>query len=51
VDKNAKISFPKINLEKIKALMLSHDFSEDRINNQLEKLRVIEESKKQRTLF
>jgi flap endonuclease-1 len=51
VDKECKIDFPKIDLGEIKKILLEHDFSEDRINNQLEKLRVIEENKKQKTLF
>ena len=51
VDKNAKIEFPKMNIEKIKKILLEHDFSEERINNQIEKLNELKEKQKQRTLF
>jgi len=46
--KEEKIIFPKINKEKIiKILIERHNFSEERVLNQIEKLEKIEESKKQ----
>jgi len=51
VDKDYKIEFPKINFDKIKAILTEHDFSEERIESQFEKLREIKEAKKQKTLF
>ena len=51
VDKHAKIEFPKMNPEKIKSILSEHDFSEERINNQMEKLEGLKEKSKQRTLF
>ncbi len=42
--------FEKIDEEKIKQLLLSKDFSEDRINSGLEKLREIKEKQKQKGL-
>ena len=51
VDKKAKIEFPKMNPEKIKSILSEHDFSEERINNQMEKLEELKERSKQRTLF
>ena len=51
VDTNAKVEFPKINETKVKDILLRHDFSEDRIENQLAKLRDIKEQAKQKKLF
>jgi flap endonuclease-1 len=51
IDKNPKIEFPKIDKEKIKKILVKYEFSEDRINNQLEKLNEILEKAKQKTLF
>jgi len=51
VDKKYKIEFPKFDEKKIKKILMEHDFSEERIENQLEKLREIKESRKQKTLF
>jgi len=45
------INFPKLNQEKIKEILLEHDFSEERINSGLEKLNKAKEEQKQRTLF
>lgn len=46
-----EINFDKINIEKIKQILITkHEFSEERINNALEKLKEIEKSKKQRGL-
>jgi flap endonuclease-1 len=45
-----KIEFKSPNKEKLKQILVSHDFSEDRINSALEKLEKLEESKKQKGL-
>jgi len=50
--KDAEIKFPKVNEKKIKEILVErHEFSSERVENQLEKLREINEQKKQRTLF
>jgi len=49
--KDINIEFPKLNKEKIKQILMKHDFSENRINNQLDKLDELKEKAKQRTLF
>ena len=51
IDKDYKIEFPKINFDKIKEILTEHDFSEERIESQFDKLREIKESQKQKTLF
>ena len=51
VNKNYKIEFPKLNKEKVKQILIDHDFSEERIDNQLAKLEELTEKKKQKTLF
>ena len=51
VEKNCKIEFPKMDLGKIKEILMEHEFSEERINNQLEKLENLKEKQKQKTLF
>ncbi len=51
IDKNPKINFPKINQEKIKDILLKYDFSENRIDNQLEKLDELKKQAAQKTLF
>jgi flap endonuclease-1 len=51
VDKHYKIEFPKFNFDKVKEILLEHDFSDERIESQFEKLREVKEAKKQRTLF
>lgn len=51
VDKNYKIEFGKFDFDKVKKIMLEHDFSEERIESQFEKIRQINENKKQTTLF
>lgn len=49
--KNFEFKFEKINEEKIKEILVErHDFSEERINNQLEKLKEIVEKNKQKGL-
>ncbi len=47
---NEKFKFGKIDEEKIKKILIEHDFSEERIKNQLEKLREIIEEQKQKNL-
>ena len=49
--REAEIKFPKINKEKIKNILLEHEFSEERINSALEKLDEAKEKNKQKTLF
>jgi flap endonuclease-1 len=44
------IKFKKVNEEKLKKLLLDHDFSENRIDSGLEKLRKLDENKKQKGL-
>lgn len=45
-----QIKFEKPNKNKVKEMLLKHDFSEDRINSGLEKLEIAEEGKKQKDL-
>jgi len=48
---DAEFKFGKINKEKIKEILVGrHDFSEDRVNKQLDKLRDVEEKAKQKGL-
>jgi len=50
--KDAEIQFPKLNENKIKELLIKeHDFSEERVEKQIEKLKEVMELKKQKTLF
>lgn len=51
IEKNPKIIFPKINSEKIKQILLRYEFSEERINSQLEKLNELKKQASQKTLF
>ena len=51
VKKDLKIEFPKVNGDKIKKVLMKHEFSEDRINSQLEKLEGLKKAKIQKTLF
>ena len=47
-----KVSFPKLDEKKIKEILVErHEFSEDRIENQLEKLRDVKSQSAQKTLF
>ncbi len=47
-----KIEFPKLDEKKLKEILVKrHDFSEERVNNQLLKLKELREQSKQRTLF
>ena len=45
-----EIQFKKVNEEKVKQILLKHDFSENRINSGLQKLKTLAESKKQKGL-
>lgn len=49
--KNIEIKFPNSKEEKIKKILLGHDFSEERIDSALQKLKEAKEKAKQRTLF
>ena len=51
IDKNVKIEFTNIDKNKIKEILLEYEFSEDRINNQLEKLENLRKQNQQKTLF
>ena len=51
VDKNCCIEFPKMDFDKIKSILTEHDFSEERVESQFEKLRELKEKSKQKTLF
>ena len=51
VRKNIDIKFPEINPDKIKEILTKRDFSEERIEKQIEKLINIKEKNKQKTLF
>ncbi len=51
VDKKYKIEFPKLDFARIKKILREHDFSDERIESQFEKLRELSETKKQKTLF
>jgi len=52
VIKDAKIDFPKLNEKAIKEILVKrHDFSEERVDNQLAKLKDLKEKEKQKTLF
>ena len=51
VDYYKEIEFPKIDHNKIKKILVEHDFSEERIEKQIEKLMDIKEKGKQKTLF
>jgi flap endonuclease-1 len=47
-----KVEFPKMDEKKMKEILVErHEFSPERVNNQLDKLRGIKEQQKQRTLF
>ena len=51
VNKDYKIEFGKFDFARVKEIMLEHDFSEERIESQFEKIKGLNEAKKQRTLF
>lgn len=51
IDKSIKINFPEIDKNKIKEILLKYEFSEKRIDSQLEKLILLKKEKEQKTLF
>jgi flap endonuclease-1 len=51
IDKNPEIIFPKLDPEKIKEILLKYEFSENRINSQLDKLENLKKQAAQKTLF
>jgi len=51
IDEKAKINFPKIDKDKIKKILLRHEFSEKRIDSQLDKLDELKRQAAQKTLF
>ncbi len=51
VNKNVKITFPKLDEKKIKEILMEHEFSEERIDNQLNKLKEAKKTNSQKTLF
>ena len=49
--KDVELKFPKINPEKLKKLLVNeHDFSEERVDKQIEKLQELEKEKQQKNL-
>jgi flap endonuclease-1 len=48
---NPEINFRKVDEERVRQILLSRDFSLDRINSGLQKLKDVQEKNKQRTLF
>lgn len=51
INKKVKIDFPKIDKDKIKEILLRHEFSEKRIDSQLDKLDELKKQAAQQTLF
>lgn len=51
VHQRVKIEFPKINKEEIRNILRKYEFSEERINSQLDKLDELKKAKAQKTLF
>jgi len=51
IDKDVEIEFPKLNPDKIKEILLKHEFSEKRIDSQLDKLEDLKKQAAQKTLF
>ncbi len=49
--KKVEIKMPKLSEERVKKILLEHDFSEERVDSGLEKLKDAKEKAKQRTLF
>ncbi|MCA9487940.1 MAG: flap endonuclease-1 [Nanoarchaeota archaeon] len=48
---NVEINFPKVNYDKVKKILVEeHEFSEDRVERQLDKLRDLEKAGKQKSL-
>jgi len=51
INPDPKIEFPRLNPDKIKQILLKYEFSENRINNQLDKLEDLKKQAAQKTLF
>ncbi|OIO41179.1 flap endonuclease-1 [Candidatus Pacearchaeota archaeon CG1_02_32_21] len=51
VKRNLDIEFPKINPDKIRKILTERDFSEERVDKQIDRLLNIKEKNKQKTLF
>ena len=51
IDREIKIEFPPVNEEKIKEILMKHDFSEERIEKQIERLKEVKKRAAQKTLF
>tara|TARA_Y100000310_G_scaffold111916_1_gene110316 strand:- start:4416 stop:5438 length:1023 start_codon:yes stop_codon:yes gene_type:complete len=51
VDKEVKFEFPEVDKDKIKEILVNYEFSEARIEKQLEKFDDLKKAKEQRTLF
>ncbi len=51
VDENIDIQFPEINERKVKEILMNHDFAEERIDKQMDKLREAKKKASQKTLF
>ena len=49
--KDFEIEFPKLDEEKVRKILLEYEFSLDRINSGLDKLKLVKEKQKQKTLF
>lgn len=49
--REVEIEFPKLNEDRIKEILIEHDFAEERIDKQLEKLKEIKNKMAQKTLF
>jgi flap endonuclease-1 len=51
VSESSEIEFPEIDEDKIRSILLGHDFLEDRVEKQIEKLKLIKGKGAQKTLF
>ncbi|MBS3072756.1 flap endonuclease-1 [Candidatus Pacearchaeota archaeon] len=51
VVRNIDLKFPKVNPDKIKSILTKREFSEERVEKQIEKLLNVKEKNKQKTLF
>jgi len=51
ITKDPEITFPKLNQDKIKEILLKYEFSEKRIDIQLDKLEDLKKQRQQQTLF
>jgi flap endonuclease-1 len=51
VKKNVGIEFPEIDEDKIREILLDHDFGKERVEKQIEKLKLLKGKSSQKTLF